>query len=357
LPAWIRIGIISAPHHIDLSTMTSRPLHLSRAIACVAAALALAAVPAAAQRGPESLTRAELERSSAPHLYDAIAELRPDWLLLGGGPSGVDRVLVFLDGRHVGNVLALRGIRTDQVVAVRLRGEEYVRRTNPRFPRQGFTAALYVSTRGRATAPQGRVTISLEGGFSAHSLAHVTRDALFDAGYTRDFIVGPLGVVDFADEGTPIPPSIGIGVQYGVRGALGVEVTAQYTTEGWAGGYSPERSEAASAFMTSAEAAVLATASRNALRVGVGPAVRIVSWRWSRGFCQCSDEEESSSLAVGAAGEVAALLPVGRSRVVPQFRILARWYPSQDPGYTRLPDDVDAGGFVVSMGVGIATQF
>ncbi|HEX2076647.1 MAG TPA: hypothetical protein VHG08_03030 [Longimicrobium sp.] len=339
----------------------TKPLFRSlRPLACALAALALAAPGAAAQRSQESLTRRELERSSAPQLYDAIAELRPGWLELAGDPStpaAADRLLVFLDGRHVGNVLALRGIRTDQVVAVRVRSEEYVRRTNPRFPRQEFAAAIYVSTRGRASAPQGRVTISLDGGFNARSLPHGVRDGLSDAGYTRDFAVTELGVVDFADEGTPIPPSIGGTVHYQVRGPMGVGVTAQHTLEGWAGGWDPDRGEAVSAFMTSTEAAVLLTASRNALRVGFGPAVRTVSWNWSRGFCQCADEEESSSTAFGAAWEVAALLPVGRSRVVPQFRAMARWYLAQDPTYTRLPDDVDVGGFAITMGVGLATRF
>lgn len=340
----------------------TKPLFRSfRPMACALAALALAAPGAAAQRGQESLTRAELERSSAPQLYDAIAELRPAWLALAGDPSTpavANRLLVFLDGRHVGNVLALRGIRTDEVVAVRVRSQEYVRRTNPRFPRQEFTAAIYVSTRGRAAStPPGRLTVSLDAGFTARSLPQGVRDALFDAGYTGDFLETPLGTVRFVDEGTEVPLSVGGGVHYQVRGPVGVGVTVQHTLEGWAGGYDPNRSEAVSAFMASTEAALLLTASRSALRVGFGPAVRTVSWNWSRGFCQCADEEESSSTAPGAAWELAALLPVARSRVLPQFRAVARYYLAQSPSYTRLPDDVDAGGFVLTMGVGLATRF
>lgn len=340
--------------------MTSRTFRSLAALFCTAASLAIGPPETAAQSAAESLTRAELERSSAPQLYDAVAELRPDWLLLGGDPAtpgAADGVVVFLDGRHIGNVLALRGILTEQVVAARVRSQSYVRRTNPRFPRQEFAAAIYVSTRGHRSAPTGRITVSLDGGFSPRSLPHVVRDALQEAGYTRESALGPLGDVKFLDKGTPFPPSIGGGVYIGMRGALGVGATAQHTLKGWTGGYDADRGHAVSAFITTTEAAVLLTASRSAVRLGVGPSVRTVKWDWSEGFCQCSTPETSNSTAAGAALEMAALLPVGASRVMPQFRLLARWYPTHDPSYGELPDEVDAGGFTATLSLGIATRF
>jgi hypothetical protein len=85
----------------------------------------LSASAAGAQRDADALSARELRATAEPLLLQAIAELRPHWL---PGSAGT-RVVVYLNGRHVGDVRELQGIPTAQVVAARLRSAEYVRRT------------------------------------------------------------------------------------------------------------------------------------------------------------------------------------------------------------------------------------
>ncbi|MBW3573066.1 MAG: hypothetical protein KY467_18370, partial [Gemmatimonadetes bacterium] len=60
-----------------------------------------AATAAGAQRDPDALSARELRATAEPLLLEAIAELRPHWL---PGPGAATRVVVYLNGRHFGDV-------------------------------------------------------------------------------------------------------------------------------------------------------------------------------------------------------------------------------------------------------------
>lgn len=327
-------------------------------LACVLAAAFSA--PAGAQSS-ESLRQAELRGSGAATLYDAVAQLRPGWLRLGEDASpgaSVEGVLVFVNGRHAGNLQVLHTLQTAEVLGVRVRTPEYVRRTDPRFPRQEFAAALFVSTRtATRSRPQGRLTLSLDAGYNVRSLARVTRDALGDQGYTTNYADAPNGIIVGQEDGTTSPPTFGATVHYRMRSGWGGALAVHHTLEGRAGGMNPDlETSAVSATLTSTEAAVLVTREASVLRAGVGPSVRMVRWAWTDGYCNCDTEDRSSNAALGVAGEVATTLPLGSASVFPQLKVLARYYPSQRTEFSELDEALQAGGLVLTMGVSLAVR-
>jgi hypothetical protein len=329
-------------------------------LACALTAGAFSAAGASAQSA-EALRQGELQRSSAPTLYEAISQLRAEWLHLGddgAAGSSVERVLVFVNGHHVGDLHVLHTIRTADVLGVRVRSPEYVRRTDPRFPRQEYAAALFVGTRGAAPArSQGRVTVSLEAGYNLRSLPKLAREALRDQGYASDYADAPDGVISGREDGTTIPPTFGATVHYRASGGWGGALNVNHTLEGRAGGMDRSRETAAvSTRLTSTEAALLVTREASVMRVGVGPAVRTVSWAWSDGYCDCDTEDRSTNAAVGLAAELATTLPLGSATVFPQLKVLARYYPSQRTEYSELDEALQAGGLVLTMGVSVAVR-
>ena len=326
----------------------------SRSLRCLAAVLACLALAAPAAHAQSDVLRARDLRGAPPRLYDAIAQLRPDWLRVGD-PAAVDRIAVYVNGRHLGDARVLSTIETSQVTSARLRSADYIRATDLRLPPQEFDVAIEVATRPlERPAPTGRVTFSLDAGVDLLSLPHVLRNALADAGYDRKELEAQGGVTGF--DGTQLPPSVSGSLHYAVRGGWGVAVMAQHTFTGVGGGYSRERMEAVSAAVTSTEAVLLLSRDARAVRLSAGPVFRQVSWDWARGFCRCEDEQSENSSALGVAGEARVALPFG-SRVFPAFRVLARYYPSHETAYERLPAQVDAGGFVVTTGVSVGTRF
>ena len=337
--------------------------HALRSVLRLACALAVGAVwaPGANAQPAEALRQRELEGSSAPTLYEAISQLRPEWLHLGddeAAGSSVERVLVFLNGHHVGNLDVLHTIQTADALAVRVRSPEYVRRTDPRFPRQEYAAALFVDTRGAEPArPQGRVTVSLDAGYNLRSLPRLAREALNDQGYTSSYADAPTGVIAGREEGTTSPPTFGATVHYRARGGWGGALHVNHTLEGRAGGMDRERETAAvSTTLTSTEAALLVTRQASVMRVGMGPAVRMVRWAWSDGYCDCDTEDRSTNAAVGLAAELATTLPLGSASVFPQLKVLARYYPTQPTEYSELDEALQAGGLVLTMGVSVAMR-
>jgi hypothetical protein len=324
-----------------------------RAALAVLAVLVLAAPAARAQDG--DVLRARELRGAPPVLYDALAQLRPAWLQMAGDSAAEGRVVVFLNGRHTGDTRVLRTMRTEDVVLARLRSSEFVRRTDPRFPRDEFDVAIYVSTRGQQAPAAGRVTVSLDAGFDLRSIPAAMDDGLADAGFDAKVLVTEQNVARFSDEGTSSPASVGATVHYGMRGNLGVALSGVHTLQGWSGGYSREVNQAVSARLTSTEGLLLLTRDVGVVRAGVGAAYRQVSWAWASHFCQCSNEQSRSGGAAGAAAEAVVRIPL--ARVVPGFRLLARYYPSQKAEYEPLKGSVDVGGFIVTMGVSLGARF
>ncbi len=324
--------------------------------------LAACATEASAQNRAVSLRERELRDNPATTLYDAIAQLRPDWLLLGANiatqPSA-EGVVVLVNRKYVGTLDALRTIDPRQVLAVRVHTPGYARAMDLRFPREDFAAALFVELRRPdSDRPRGRLTVSPEVGFSVLSLPRIAREALRDEGYTNEVGASSGGIVVHGNEGTIIPVVLGGSVHYRVGDAWGGALGVYHTLEGQAAGADPKRYlEAARARVTSTEATLLLTGETAALRLGAGPAVRRVNWSWSDPYCECDNRETSGSTAAGVAGEVLVALPVSSLPVFPEFKLLARYYPSQQAEFSKFGEPLEVGGLVLTMGVGVATRF
>lgn len=318
--------------------------------------LAVVAMAAPAAHAQDNVLRPRDLRGASPRLYDAIAQLRPQWLQVGADSSGMQRIAVYVNGRYLGDARVLRTLETARTTSARLRSAEYVRSAGLPQPPDEFAVAIEVTARSldRAPAP-GRVTLSLDAGVDLWPLARALRVALGDAGYDRQELPGQEGTTSF-EGASRLVPSVSGSLHYALAGAWGVGVTAQHTPESVGGGYHPERQEAVSAGVTTTEAALLLTRDSRAVRLGVGPAFRRDGWAWAGGFCRCQNEQEYTSSALGAAAEARVSLPYG-SRVFPAFRVMARYYVPQETEYGALPEQVEVGGLVVTTSVSVGTRF
>lgn len=319
-------------------------------------AAALLASPAGAQRA--DLLRAADLRAAPPRLADAIAQLRPDWLTAGESATQVRRVVVFVNGRYLGDARVLYTIATPEVMSARVRDPGYVRSTDARFPREEFDIAIYVATRSASPVePAGRVTVSVDPGFNILALGPLTEDALDRAGFTQSRKETSRGVTPFENgDAGGRQPSLGATVHYGVRGPWGVALSGQYTSPVRALGYSPQADTAVTISVSSSEAALLVTGTGRAFRVGVGPVYRRLDAEWAGGFCQCRDPRETASSVVGLAAEGVMQLPVA-AHLLPGVRFAARYYPRQELEYPALTEPLDVRGLVLTMGLSLGARF
>ncbi|HYR07971.1 MAG TPA: hypothetical protein VEQ60_09390 [Longimicrobium sp.] len=305
----------------------------------------------------------DLAATGAPTLYDAIAQILPEWL-----PQGeANRVAVFVNGTYQGDASRLRTILTDSVASVRRIPPEDVRRLANRYPAGDFDAALFVSMRGTGARARHRFTVSLDGGMGVAAMPSAGRRSLVSAGYDKRFhsytvFIPFLGTYEdrtdeFSEEGTNNPVAFGATFNYRVGQVWGVAVSGQHTTGGWIGGYSAEADSAVSATASSTEGAILLTADVNAVRVGVGPAFQRTNWEWVGGWCQCEDPQSSTTTSLGAAAEVVVPLPLVGGPVVPAVRMLGRYYAPAETAYGVGGPAMEVGGFMFTMGVSLATRF
>ncbi|HEX2078258.1 MAG TPA: hypothetical protein VHG08_11135 [Longimicrobium sp.] len=333
---------------------------LRLATAVLAAASLAACIPGGSPSGPapreEVISRAELEASGAPDLYQAVQRLRPEWLHLALDPAGgpaEEQVVVFVDGRMMGDVRVLRGMRTQGIGSMRVRSADFVRRMFRGAPGRSFRAAIVVASYTEALPGGPRVSVSAGAGFTLIGLARSTETAAEDAG----FISGVPRGTSFADPGTANPPSLHLTARYAVRPNLSVAADVQHTLEGFYGGTTrrTQGSSVVSTTFTSTEAAVMASFGR-VMRIGAGPAVRQVRWTWVGGLCQCEEEEKHTSTALGLAAEVGVSMPQNRRWFV-DFGVRARYYPSQDTGGYPEVEPMDAGGVVLTPAASIGFRF
>lgn len=91
---------------------------------CLAVACAPHSATAQDRAYAPSLSRAELARSQASDVLSLLVEQRPSWL--------TGSVIVYLDGRHLGDLRVLSTLHPSAVAAVRLVSEDFVRFTDPR---------------------------------------------------------------------------------------------------------------------------------------------------------------------------------------------------------------------------------
>jgi hypothetical protein len=236
-----------------------------------------------------------------------------------------------------------------------VRTAEYVRRTIPRFPRQEFTAALFVATQTteQQRAARGRTSVRVVGGMQLISQARRTSTAYDDEGFDD---LPPDGGDYFTDKGTEIPATFGAGVHYALRPRVGVDAQVMHTVDGWLGGLDQARG-AFSTNLNSTEGAVLATyAVHPYVRVGLGPGFRQTRWTYYSGFTQGGEATEASSSGVGAVGSLSFILPAG-DRGFGELSLRAANYMSEKtPTFGAIPS-VAAGRTYGAVTLGFGMQF
>jgi hypothetical protein len=297
----------------------------------------------------------ELAASGAPVLYDAIASIHPEWL----PPGDANRVGVFVNGAYRGDASELRNIRTDSVVGVRLVTPAYAAQHLRRFPAGTFDRVIVVVMRSSALAPRGRFTASFHAGMSVASISSSVQRGMKGAGYDAPFIRYRDAIVAFKNPQTTVPVAVGGTINYRMRGRWGIALTGLHTRAAWAGGFKSTAPpvKAISTTATTSEGAVLVTADQSVFRLGVGPVFQRVDWDWASAPCQCSDLSARRTSSTGAAGEIVMSIPVARVPVRPSMRVFGRYYPEQEIEAGATGERLQVGGFMMTIGVGMATHF
>lgn len=315
------------------------------------------AVGPAPETGP--VYAAELQATGEGNLFAALARTRVDWLFMGGDTTtaqGLSQVLVYVDGRYAGTLGALRTLPVQGVASVRMHGERYVRAHGGGYPREPFVAGLYVArTQETSALPYHPWSVSINGSFELVEASRRVHEALVE-----DRFGDPQrrGGAWFDDPGARRSPQVGAALNFATRRGFGVEVAGMHAlSDSWAEGFDSIQTQAVSADLRATEVSVMATYSRSPLRVGVGPVYRAMRLEWARGFCSCQDEQTVNSSAFGVAAGGAVAAPAF-SRYFVEVNARLRYYPSQDVGpYEGVFTEMDAGGLVVSGGVGLGFRF
>jgi hypothetical protein len=284
-----------------------------------------------------------------------VHALRPDWLLMAVDSTGAaapEQVLVFVNGRLVGDVSTLRAFPTGNVGSLRLVAAQTVRETFPRFPYREFRVGIAVYTFTTPEEVPGRAAVSVGVGITPVGLAQNVEAGGKEAG-VRSGTGDPR--VPWPNRGTNVPLSAHVAARYDLRPAVSVRGEVQHTLEAWFGGYGGFGGGLASTRFSSTEASVIMAFGR-LLRIGAGPAVRHVRWDWASNLCACETVEKRSGTFLGAAAFAGVSLPQG-GRWFADFGVRARYYPSQEFGPYRNLESLDAGGLSATPAVSFGVRF
>lgn len=331
---------------------------LSLALAGSAAACALPRMGEDITPHPPVVRAAELRATGAADLFGALARARPGWIGLAGDTASarsLERVLVYVDGVYTGTLGLLRGMPYEEVTSVRLRSEMFVRTYASRIPEQPFVAALYV---WRATEPaalrQRRWTGSVSGAVELLETSGRVEQSLADAGFTERAGAGNRWFTEEVNTPTLV---LGGSITHLRPSGWGVQAGAAHMLPTRAQAVHPGTLQAVSGEVTATEGALMAVRSLGVIRLGLGPAVRMLRIDWSEGFCACRDPDSVSSTALGLAAEAIATVPIGGSYLF-ESGLRLRHYPSQEAGpYGDHFESLDAGGTIAWVGVGFGIRF
>ncbi|MBW3572204.1 MAG: hypothetical protein KY467_13975 [Gemmatimonadetes bacterium] len=320
-----------------------------------AAAALSACGPVAAGLRPapraDLISRAEIEATPAADAHELVQRLRADWLIVDGQPA-VDEVLVFVDGRLLGNVRSLRGLSLDRVGALQLHSPNYVRETFARFPHREFRMAIAVSTFTQAEEARYRGSVSMGAGLSIRSLAHQVKASADDLGFSHH------PPANWADRGREMPVTVHLGARYGLRPRLWLAGEVQHTPRAWYGGYRhpPDMGSGLLSVSAASTEMALQLSTGGMVRATAGPALRMVQWDWRSGECQCEEPRSNSNTALGLAVAVEATVPRS-SRFFLDIGFRGRYFPSQEAGPYREFESIGARGLTFTPTLGLGVRF
>lgn len=308
--------------------------------------------------GGEVLQRAEFE-GNGRDVYQTIAVLRPRWLnaaVDSAGRMDPRLVAVFVGGQYAGDLTTLRSMSSAEVGFVQLQPAEYVRRTSPELAGSPVNAGLYVSRfTGARQAGKGRMGYSFQAGAL---LAGTTANHAFDALKAAGYDYRRTGRYELSERGTPVATAQ-VGAWYALRGPLRAEA---HVERSWRG------KVLATGINNSVEGRIASTdvdlmlsvpvpLRVMSVRLGAGPAVRIMdaSWTGSSNPIELPPTWESHmSVGYGLAAALTASTTLDDHFSL-QLEAKGRYFGSQDLGDYRermTGVQMKGAGIGVSLGLG-----
>lgn len=273
----------------------------------------LSAVPVEAQRA-RPIRRGEIQRAQAANLYDLLAAVRPDWLAAGGDTTdlGQARVLVLVGGVPRGTLAGLRGLGTEEVESVRLEMvEEYERRRQLRVDE--FAAVLLV----QPLEPPERIFVVGSLGTADRETARQVERHLRGNGYGR------LGLM-LTHEYEPRAVWM-LGAGYRLSKLFSAEAVVLKNDGLLQDGIREQ--DVVQVEMGVTEISVPVAVHWNMLRVGAGPAARLMSWQWASGHCRCEEVVKRNQSTLGLT--TLAAVGAGRGRLYAEGRVQMSFYPAE----------------------------
>jgi hypothetical protein len=308
--------------------------------------------------GGEVLPRAEFE-GNGRDVYQTIAVLRPRWLnsaLDSAGRMDPSRVAVFVGGQYAGDLMMLRNMSSAEVSFVQLQPAEFVRRTSPELAGRPLNAGLYVSRYAGARQPGDvRMGYSFQAGAL---LAGTTANHAFEALEAAGYDYRRTGRYELSERGKPVATAQ-VGAWYALRGPLRAEAHVERSWRGKVLATSVDRSVEGRIASTDVDLmlSVPVPAPVLSVRLGVGPAVRIMdaSWTGSSNPIELPPTwENTMSVGYGVAAALTASTPLD-DRFSLQLEAKGRYFGSQDLGEyrDRMTDlQMEGAGIGVSLGLG-----
>jgi hypothetical protein len=316
-------------------------------------ALALGMIPAvaanAAAQNQRPIRARDVPAAQAADVYQLVEKLRPDWLGLGGDaadPASRAKVRVWVGETHAGGLEALRGLTTTNLSSVRLVGPEVARARDPRLD-PAVVGAVLVRYEEAAAAPR-RMELSFGIGRRGE-LEGRAEQSMLDAGFDTSNRVW--------EENVDHPMAFYATGKLRLRHRAGVSLNALHT-----GGHNvrgmpqtPPFVGVSSRFSTT-DLAAQAFIEPSRFRLGVGPALRMLSYRQTTGGCECNDAEDGSDVVLGGAADLGIASPAFGPMQL-ELVLAARWFPSHAvPAYHGAPE-LELGGFTSYLTLGAGFGF
>lgn len=320
-------------------------------------AAALAAVLFCAGAANAQDTRPIRAREAAPlnaqDVHQLVAQLRPDWLLVGGDPADPasrDRVRVYVGRTLAGGLEALHGMTTTNLHSVELAGAARARQLDRRAWDVAAVLLVRYEDPNVTQAPSRRVqvTAGLAGrGLLEERAIETLRTAGFASAHSEIAWNPSRANSNFTLYG---------GVAVRLRGDMGVGLNGYHSSETTARGIRSNSNGRAVAALTNrfttTDLAAVAFAGTRHVRLGVGPAVRLMKWEQGLGGNGLAELQTGSETVLGAAADVSLSLPPA-SRLHLQVTAGGRWFPAHTiPGRAGAPE-TDLGGLTTYTSIGV----
>lgn len=312
-------------------------------VAMAAVLLWATAGDAAAQNAAVIRTR-EAEAVQARNLYELIQQLRPDWLLVAGDPADPEsarKVRVYLKDQDVGGLDALRGMPTADLHSIRIEGPQRVRLMDPRTI--GVVAVLAVRYENpavtRAEPRRVRLTFGLA---ERRGLGARAMRSLDESGWSG-----------YEDR---LPTALGAAaLRLGGRAGLSASVLATgaeiHSTRG---AVYPGVQDYVSEF-TIVDVAAGVYAESRFVRLGAGPALRMLQYEQGTGACGCIFPTSGRMTVAGAAADLTFIGQRGRTHA--QASLSGRWFrPHALPAHREAPE-LELGGLTTYLSAGVGYSF